>query len=90
MLNSISNRFPNGLGNDSGELGTQYNGPSSKRWSWRRSGWISRTNIIREEEQTAFIFHAIEMLEKINVITCVALDTRAVQAGRGGAASWPK
>ena len=51
MLNSISNRFPNGLGNDSGELGTQYYGPPPERRSGGRSRWLRRSVLFRPKSK---------------------------------------
>ena len=86
LLNSISDRFPNGLGNDSGELGHNlmdhhFRAGASGAWEGDL-GPLFATAVA----PTASTSRGIEILAMTNVITCAASVFREAVVAKAGSA----
>ncbi len=55
LLNSKSNRFPNGFGNDSRRAWSQHHGPPPRCWCFRSVSTVSKTNITRVVARSLYI-----------------------------------
>ena len=83
LLNSISNRFPNGLGNGSDQVGRnlmdhhKQAGATASVEGFEDKYYIGR-------RPWGYMFHASETLMKKEQITSVDSECRVVQAVKGG------